>query len=215
MTTPKTEIYFATRKTSSAHVYITKGQGKVRINNVPLEMIPQETAREVIFAPLEILTEEARRHLEQAGTHAVSFPDQAMSELHHLEQRLAFGVALDLLDSARGFDKRALRSVVRRIARIEHGFEKLARVASELQREGRPKAVGARYALALGLLSKKHDRWDEMFVRASSSARWSQIVSGCPEPLRSTNSTGGSYGERSLIDRFMWFPLILLPHRES
>ena len=54
MTTPKTEIYFATRKTSSAHVYITKGQGKVRINNVPVEMIPQETAREVILAPLEI-----------------------------------------------------------------------------------------------------------------------------------------------------------------
>ena len=54
MTTPKTEIYFATRKTASAHVYITKGKGKVRINNVPVEMIPQETAREVILVPLEI-----------------------------------------------------------------------------------------------------------------------------------------------------------------
>jgi len=29
MTTPKTEIYFATRKTASAHVYITKGKGKI------------------------------------------------------------------------------------------------------------------------------------------------------------------------------------------
>ena len=57
MTTPKTEIYFATRKTSSAHVYITKGQGKVRINNIPVEMIPQETAREVMLAPLEITGE--------------------------------------------------------------------------------------------------------------------------------------------------------------
>ena len=27
---PKTEIYFASRKTSSAHVYITKGVGKIR-----------------------------------------------------------------------------------------------------------------------------------------------------------------------------------------
>ena len=54
MTTPKTEIYFATRKTASAHVYITKGEGKVRINNVPVEMIQQETAREAILAPLEI-----------------------------------------------------------------------------------------------------------------------------------------------------------------
>lgn len=55
MTTSKTEIYFATRKTSSAHVYITKGRGKVRINNVPLEMIQQETAREVMLTPLEVI----------------------------------------------------------------------------------------------------------------------------------------------------------------
>ena len=54
MTTTKTEIYYATRKTAQAHVYLTKGVGKVRINNIPLEMIPQETAREVIFAPIEI-----------------------------------------------------------------------------------------------------------------------------------------------------------------
>ncbi len=54
MTTPKTEIYFATRKTSSAHVHITKGAGMVRINNLPVEMINQETAREAILVPLEI-----------------------------------------------------------------------------------------------------------------------------------------------------------------
>ena len=43
--TPKTEIYFATRKTSKAHVYITKGSGRVRINNTPAEVIQQEMAR--------------------------------------------------------------------------------------------------------------------------------------------------------------------------
>ena len=52
--TTKTEIYYATRKSASAHVYITKGVGKVRINNIPVEMIPQETVREVILAPLDI-----------------------------------------------------------------------------------------------------------------------------------------------------------------
>ena len=59
----KNEIYFATRKTASAHVYITKGVGKVRINNVPLEMIGQETAREVMLAPLEICGEENRNKI--------------------------------------------------------------------------------------------------------------------------------------------------------
>ena len=50
----KIENYFASRKTARAHVHISKGVGKVRINNTPVEMIQQETAREVILAPLEI-----------------------------------------------------------------------------------------------------------------------------------------------------------------
>ena len=54
---PKTVIYFASRKTSKAHVYITKGNGKVRINNVPVEIFEPEAARETILAPLEIASE--------------------------------------------------------------------------------------------------------------------------------------------------------------
>ena len=50
----KTQIYFASRKTANAHAYITKGEGKVRINNVPAEIIQQESAREIILAPLEL-----------------------------------------------------------------------------------------------------------------------------------------------------------------
>lgn len=50
----KPEIYFASRKSAKAHALISKGFGKVRINNVPVEMIPQEVMREVILAPLEV-----------------------------------------------------------------------------------------------------------------------------------------------------------------
>ena len=50
----KTEIYFATRKTANAHVFIEKGVGKVRVNNVPIDMVEPEMAREVILVPLEI-----------------------------------------------------------------------------------------------------------------------------------------------------------------
>ena len=57
---PKTEIYFASRKTASSHVYITKGVGKVRINNIPVEMLEPEIAREVVLMPLEIIGEELR-----------------------------------------------------------------------------------------------------------------------------------------------------------
>jgi len=63
----KTEIYFATRKTANAHVHITKGVGKVRVNNVPIDMIEPLMAREVILTPLEILrlhSEELRNKID-------------------------------------------------------------------------------------------------------------------------------------------------------
>jgi len=61
----KTEIYFATRKTANAHVYIKKGVGKVRVNNVPIDMIEPEMAREVILVPLEIgISEDNRNKIE-------------------------------------------------------------------------------------------------------------------------------------------------------
>ena len=50
----RSEIYFATRKTAKAHVYITKGNGKIRINNVPIEMFQPKIAQEVILIPIEI-----------------------------------------------------------------------------------------------------------------------------------------------------------------
>jgi len=61
----KTEIYFATRKTANAHVYIKKGVGKVRVNNVPIDMVEPEMAREVILVPLEIgISEDNRNKIE-------------------------------------------------------------------------------------------------------------------------------------------------------
>ncbi len=50
----KLESYFASRKTARAHAFITKGVGRVRINNVPIEMVQREVAREVVLGPLEV-----------------------------------------------------------------------------------------------------------------------------------------------------------------
>ena len=50
----KLESYYASRKTARAHAFITKGAGRVRINNVPVEMVQQEVAREVMLGPLEV-----------------------------------------------------------------------------------------------------------------------------------------------------------------
>jgi len=50
----KLESYYATRKTARAHAFITKGVGRVRINNIPVEMVQQEVAREIMLGPLEV-----------------------------------------------------------------------------------------------------------------------------------------------------------------
>lgn len=50
----KLESYYASRKTARAHAFITKGVGRVRINNIPVEMVQQEVAREIMLGPLEV-----------------------------------------------------------------------------------------------------------------------------------------------------------------
>ncbi|SRR5215467_12783712 len=50
----KLESYYASRKSARAHAFITKGVGRVRINNVPVEILQQEVVREVILGPLEV-----------------------------------------------------------------------------------------------------------------------------------------------------------------
>jgi len=65
----KTEIYFATRKTANAHDFIKKAEkgreGSVRVNNVPIDMVEPEMAREVILVPLEIgISEENRNKID-------------------------------------------------------------------------------------------------------------------------------------------------------
>jgi small subunit ribosomal protein S9 len=50
----KLESYYASRKAARAHAFITKGVGRVRINNVPVEMVQQEVAREIMLGPLEV-----------------------------------------------------------------------------------------------------------------------------------------------------------------
>ncbi|HET7336898.1 MAG TPA: 30S ribosomal protein S9 [Candidatus Nitrosotalea sp.] len=53
----KLESYYASRKTARAHAFITKGVGRVRINNIPVEMVQQEVAREIMLGPLEVAGE--------------------------------------------------------------------------------------------------------------------------------------------------------------
>lgn len=53
----KVDLYPGQRKTSRATATISKGNGKVRINNIPAEVIEPEVAREVVLVPIHLIGE--------------------------------------------------------------------------------------------------------------------------------------------------------------
>ncbi len=55
MTTSKIELYPGQRKTSRAVATISKGSGKVRINNIPAEMLAPDVAKELVLTPLTLV----------------------------------------------------------------------------------------------------------------------------------------------------------------
>jgi small subunit ribosomal protein S9 len=55
--TVKVDLYPGQRKASRAVATIGKGSGKVRINNVPAELIRPEVAKELVLTPLTLVGE--------------------------------------------------------------------------------------------------------------------------------------------------------------
>ncbi|MER5175425.1 MAG: 30S ribosomal protein S9 [Candidatus Nitrosocosmicus sp.] len=53
----KTDLYPGQRKTCRAVATIVKGNGKIRINNIPAEVIQPEVAKELILTPAHIIGE--------------------------------------------------------------------------------------------------------------------------------------------------------------
>ena len=50
----KLELYPASRKTARAVASVIKGSGRVRVNNIPAELITPELAKEIIMTPIEL-----------------------------------------------------------------------------------------------------------------------------------------------------------------
>jgi small subunit ribosomal protein S9 len=53
----KIDLYPAQRKTCRALATISKGNGKVRINNIPAEILEPKLAKEMVLIPLNVLGE--------------------------------------------------------------------------------------------------------------------------------------------------------------
>jgi small subunit ribosomal protein S9 len=75
----KIDLYPGQRKTSRATATISKGNGKVRINNIPAEVMEPEVAREVVLVPIHIIGEIRNRVDLSVKVHGGGFMGQAFA----------------------------------------------------------------------------------------------------------------------------------------
>jgi small subunit ribosomal protein S9 len=75
----KIDLYPGQRKTSRATATISKGNGKVRINNIPAEVMEPEVAREVVLVPIRLIGEIRNRIDLSVKVHGGGFMGQAFA----------------------------------------------------------------------------------------------------------------------------------------
>jgi small subunit ribosomal protein S9 len=75
----KIDLYPGQRKTSRATATISKGNGKVRINNIPAEVLEPEVAREVVLVPIHLIGDIRNRVDLSVRVHGGGFMGQAFA----------------------------------------------------------------------------------------------------------------------------------------
>lgn len=75
----KIDLYPGQRKTSRAVATISKGTGKVRINNIPAEIINSEVARELVLVPLRLIGDYRDKVDINVKVHGGGFMGQAFA----------------------------------------------------------------------------------------------------------------------------------------
>jgi small subunit ribosomal protein S9 len=75
----KVDLYPGQRKTSRATATISKGNGKVRINNIPAEVVEPEVAREVVLVPIHLIGEIRNRVDLSVKVHGGGFMGRAFA----------------------------------------------------------------------------------------------------------------------------------------
>jgi small subunit ribosomal protein S9 len=85
----KIDLYPGQRKTSRATATISKGNGKVRINNLPAEVLEPEVAREVVLVPIHLIGEIRNRIDLSVKVHGGGFMGQAFASAVAISRALS------------------------------------------------------------------------------------------------------------------------------
>ena len=85
----KTDLYPGQRKSCRATATISKGSGRVRINNIPAELVEPEVAREVVLTPLNIIGEIRNRFDINVKVQGGGFMGQAFASAVAISRAIA------------------------------------------------------------------------------------------------------------------------------
>lgn len=85
----KIDLYPAQRKTCRALATISKGNGKVRINNIPAEVLEPMVAKEMILTPINLLGEIRNRVDVNVKVQGGGFMGQAFASAVAISRALA------------------------------------------------------------------------------------------------------------------------------
>ncbi len=83
----KTDLYPGQRKSCRATATISKGSGRVRINNIPAELVEPEVAREVVLVPLNLIGDLRNRFDISVKVHGGGFMGQAFASAVAISNR--------------------------------------------------------------------------------------------------------------------------------
>ncbi|HET7242375.1 MAG: 30S ribosomal protein S9 [Nitrososphaeraceae archaeon] len=75
----KIDLYPGQRKTSRAVATISKGNGKVRINNIPAELVTPQIAKELVLTPLKLIGDYRQKVNVDVRVHGGGFMGQAFA----------------------------------------------------------------------------------------------------------------------------------------
>jgi small subunit ribosomal protein S9 len=85
----KIDLYPGQRKTCRAVATISKGNGKVRINNIPAELLTPEVAKELVLLPLTLIGEVRNRIDISVRVQGGGFMGQAFASAVAISRALA------------------------------------------------------------------------------------------------------------------------------
>lgn len=138
--TSKLDLYPGQRKASKAVATIAKGSGRVRINNIPAELVQPEVAKELLLTPLTLVGEQRNKvdiNVQVAGG---GFMGQAFASAVAISRALTGDVKGDKDPKEHPFPKSIREEIRKKLTEYDRHFLAGDHRQSESKKFGGPGA---------------------------------------------------------------------------